>query len=75
MLPPDSPELNPVGRLWDVSEDRTCNQAWEDLDALIAPINEVLSEYWANPSLAQSLVGEGWLLDPANASSASILAV
>ena len=52
----------PVERLWDVTKDRICNRAWEDLEALTAAINEVLAEYWSTPRKVRSLIGEGWLL-------------
>ena len=73
-LPPYSPELNPVERLWDVVKDRICNQVWEDLDALMAAINGVLAEYWTTPAKVRALIGNGWLLDTANASYPSVLA-
>jgi transposase len=73
-LPPYSPELNPVERLWDVIKDRICNQTWEDLDALMEAINEVLAEYWTTPAKVKSLIGNGWLLETANASYPNVLA-
>ena len=73
-LPPYSPELNPVEKLWGVIKDRICNRVWEDLEELTAAINAVLAEYWSTPRKVRSLIGEGWLLDTANASSPNILA-
>ena len=73
-LPPYSPELNPVERLWDVIKDRICNRAWEDLEELTGAISVVLAESWSTPRKVRSLIGEGWLLDTANASSQSVLA-
>ena len=73
-LPPYSPELNPIERLRDVIKDRICNRAWEDLEELTAAINEVLAEYWTTPCKVRSLIGDGWLLDTANASYPSVLA-
>ena len=73
-LPPYSPELNPVERLWDVVKDRICNQVWKDLDELMAAINGVLTDYWTTPAKVRAPVGEGWLLDTANASYPSVLA-
>ena len=72
-LPPYSPELNPVERLWDVVKDRICNQVWKDLDELMAAINGVLAEYWTTPAKVRALIGDGWLLDTANASYPSVL--
>ena len=43
-LPPDSPELNPAERLWDVVKDCLCNPTWDDLEALTAAINEMLAD-------------------------------
>ncbi len=73
-LPPYSPELNPVERLWDVVKDRICNRSWENLEALMEAINEVLAEYWSTPSKVKSLIGNGWLLQTANTSYPNVLA-
>jgi transposase len=73
-LPPYSPELNPVERLWDIVKDRICNQVWKDLDELMAAINDVLAEYWTTPAKVRALIGDGWLLDTANASYPNVLA-
>ena len=73
-LPPYSPELNPVEKLWDVIKDEICNRVWEDLGELLAAINEVLSEYWSTPAKVRALIGEGWLLNTANASYPNVLA-
>lgn len=74
-LPPYSPELNPIEKLWDVVKDRLCNKAWENLDAVTTAINEVLNEYWSNPAKVRSLVGQGYLLDQLNTSYQNVLAV
>jgi transposase len=73
-LPPYSPELNPVERLWDIIKDRICNRPWEDLEELMAAINEVLADYWTTPRKVRALIGDGWLLETANASYPSVLA-
>lgn len=73
-LPPYSPELNPVERLWDVVKDRICNRRWQDLDALIEAINLTLSQYWSSPSKVRSLIGTGFLHDSFNTSYPSVLA-
>lgn len=73
-LPPYSPELNPVERLWDVIKDQICNRVWKDLEELMAAINEVLAEYWTTPARVRALIGDGWLLDTANVSYPSVLA-
>ena len=33
-LPPYSPELNPIERLWDIAKDQICNRVFETLDAM-----------------------------------------
>jgi transposase len=71
-LPPYSPELNPIERLWDIIKDRICNRVWEDLEELMAAINEVLAQYWSTPAKVRALIGDGWLLDSANASSPNV---
>jgi transposase len=73
-LPPYSPELNPVERLWDVVKDHICNRVWKDLEELMTAINEVLAEYWTTPAKVRTLIGDGWLLDVVNASYPSVLA-
>jgi len=73
-LPPYSPELNPVERLWDIVKDRICNRAWEDLEELMAAINAVIAQYWTTPAKVRSLIGDGWLLDTANVSYPNVLA-
>lgn len=73
-LPPYSPELNPVERLWDIIKDRICNRAWENLEEIMETINVLLSQYWTIPSKVRSLIGEGWLLDTVNVSYPNVLA-
>ena len=67
-LPPCSPKLNPVERLWDVIKDHLCNRAWADLEELMEAINAVLVEYRTTPARVRPLIRDGWLLDTANAS-------
>ena len=74
-LPAYSPELNPIEGLWDIIKDRICNRLWADLASLQEAINTVLREYWANPKLVRSLVGEGLVSREANTSSRSVLVV
>ena len=61
-------------RLWDIIKDRICNRAWEDLEELVTAITEVRAEYWTTPRKVRALIGDGWLLDTANASYPSVLA-
>ena len=74
-LPAYSPELNPIEKLWDIIKDRICNRVWADLETLQEAINTLLREYWANPKLVRSLVGEGLLSREANTSFRSVLVV
>jgi transposase len=73
-LPPYSPELNPVERLWDIVKDRICNRVWSDLASLESALNKVLVEYSTHSAPVHSLIGQGWLHAQANASSGSVLA-
>lgn len=34
----------------------------------------LLAEYWTTPARIRALIGDGWLLETANASSLSVLA-
>jgi transposase len=72
-LPPYSPELNPIEKLWDVVKDRICNRVWGDLDELRTAIDVVLEEYWTTPELVRSLVGGGCVPAAANASNGLVL--
>jgi transposase len=72
-LPPYSPELNPVEKLWDHIKDVLCNRAFATLAQLQAVITGWLEEFWADAQRPFPLIGRGWLLDRANASSASII--
>jgi len=74
-LPPYSPELNPVERLWDVIKDRICNRVWTSLKELEAGLDEVLREYGTTPELVKSLIGGGWIDSQTNNTSRSVLAV
>lgn len=66
-LPPYSPELNPVEKLWDVIKDRVANQAFESLSAIESRLTEALKPYWEERSRVLGLVGLGWLNTQANA--------
>ena len=68
-LPPYSPELNPVEKLWDIVKDRICNRVWADLETLQEAINVVLEEYWSNPTPVISLLENAFINSEANTSS------
>ena len=72
-LPAYSPELNPVEKLWDQIKDVLCTRAFESLDELRAVITSWLERFWADAQRAFSLIGRGWLLAGANASSATVI--
>ena len=65
--PPYSPELNPVERLWDMLRDVLCNRRWSSLQDLLDAATRWLREFWGDPRRIFSLIGDGWMLDQANA--------
>jgi transposase len=66
-LPPYSPELNPVERLWDVIKDGICTTAYQSLENLEKAITRELREFWEDQKRVFSLVGDGYLLSKLNA--------
>jgi transposase len=66
-LPPYSPELNPIERLWDVMKDRIANRVFATLDAIEKTLTESLRPFWEGPDQVRSLVGDGWMHLQANA--------
>lgn len=74
-LPPYSPDLNPVERLWDMVKDRICNRRWPGVEALLGKVSEALACYWKDASAVFRLVADPWLLTQANASSAIVIPV
>lgn len=66
-LPPYSPELNPIEKLWDIVKDTICNLLFDSMDQLEEKITETLQRYWTDSELVKALVGEGWLLGGINA--------
>jgi transposase len=67
-LPPYSPELSPIEKLWDVVKDNIANRVFTSLDEIEEAITIALRPYWESPQPALSLVGEGWMHTQANAS-------
>ena len=61
-LPPYSPQLNPVEKLWDQLKDRLCNQPFTTLRALEAVMTDCLRAFWQDARRVFSLIGDGWLL-------------
>jgi len=67
-LPPYSPELNPVEKLWNGVKRRYSNQVYETLEAIEEDISEVLRPYWEDGKTVLRLLGlNNYLLDSANA--------
>ena len=62
-----SPELNCVEKLWEMLRDGLCNRTWKNINELLEHATRWLKNFWENPERIQALVGEGWLLDQANA--------
>ena len=65
--PPYSPELNPVERLWDMLRDALCNRSWASLEDLLEAATRWLRDFWEDPRRIFSLIGQGWMLNQANA--------
>ncbi len=64
---PGPSELNPVERLWDMLRDALCNRSWNSLQDLLDAATRWLREFWDDPRRIFSLIGDGWMLDQANA--------
>ena|SRR5450631_2684861 len=72
-LPPYSPELNPVEKLWDVLRDAICNRVFAAIEQLQEALTTRLQLYWQEATQVLSLLGSGWLLAQANATGSSVL--
>ena len=72
-LPPSSPELNPVEKLWDIVRDGICNQVFAELADLQRALTEQLRRFWHDARAVFNLIGRGWLLAQANASGLSVI--
>jgi transposase len=60
-LPPYSPELNPIEKLWDRAKDSIANRIFPTLEHIEDTLAEALRPYWESPEPASRLVGDGWL--------------
>jgi len=65
-LPPYSPELNPVEKLWDVIKDEICTVCWESLADLEKKIDSVLENFWRRSSRLRSFVTHSYLRSELN---------
>jgi hypothetical protein len=66
-LPPYCPKLNPVEKLGDLVKDRICNQLFDKLETLERAILAELAPLRECGHRVAQLIGQGWLLDQANA--------
>jgi len=68
MLPPYSPELNPIEKLWDLIQDHTANKLWPTIERLDQVVALHLKDWWEDPGRVIRLFGNGWIRASANAS-------
>lgn len=68
-LPPYSPELNPIEKLWDVVKDSICNVNWESLDQLEAQLTKTLESLWSRSGGFSSLFTNSYLRTELNATN------
>ena len=59
-LPPYSPELNPIEKLWDCIQDYTANKLWPTIQELDQVVASLLKDWWENPQRVVKLVGKNW---------------
>ena len=68
-LPPYSPELNPVEKLWDIVKDSICTTMWETLTDLEEQITSTLKELWERVDGFSSLFTNSYLRSELNATT------
>lgn len=66
-LPPYSPELNPIEKLWDIVKDSVCNKLWQNLAELEESITATLRDWWEKPNGFGSLFTNSYLRTELNA--------
>lgn len=69
MLPPYSPELNPIEKLWDIIQDSTSNKLWPSIRRLDQVVALLLKDWWEDSEKVLRLVGGGWQHTQANISA------
>jgi len=74
-LPPYSPELNPVEKLGILIKGAIANTLFPSLRQREDKICEELKPLWTEPARVRQLIGDGWLLAEANASSNQFSAI
>ncbi len=67
-LPPYSPELNPIEKLWDLIQDQTANKLWPTIQRLDEVVALHLKDWWEAPEKVIRLFGKGWIRLSANGS-------
>ncbi|WP_308950569.1 transposase [Thalassobacterium maritimum] len=67
LLPPYSPELNPIEKLWDLIQDHTSNKLWPTIERLDQVVALHLKDWWEDPQRVIRLFGNGWIRASANA--------
>jgi transposase len=72
LLPPYSPELNPVENLWDLLRDEVCNKAFDHLADLQERLTTALQTYRLQSTKVSSLI-HGWIKRTVNAFSPNII--
>lgn len=68
-LPPYSPELNPIEKLWDCLQDYTANKLWPSIERLDKVVALLLKDWWEDPRKVLRLVGNHYHRASANASA------
>jgi len=66
-LPPYSPELNPIEKLWDIVKDVICTVNWKDLAHLEKQMTAVLKSWWEKADGFGSLFTNSYLRTELNA--------
>lgn len=70
-LPPYSPELNPIEKLWDCIQDYTANKLWPTIERLDEVVASLLKDWWEDSSKVLGLIGKNYHQASANDSYAS----
>jgi transposase len=68
-LPPYSPELNPIEKLWDVVKDTICSINWESLDQLEDKMTATLKVIWEKSEGFSSFFTSSYLRTELNATN------
>jgi transposase len=64
LLPPYSPELNPIERLWEAIKAEIANELYPTIEALMEKVASVLKSY--TKEMIQSLTSYPYLIDAVN---------